>query len=372
MKFILFFLVTIGIMMFTGFSKPFPERPITGFWAMEGTLITHYFEDQTDSLSGPEIFELQNEDGLTIWFGRHIFKDVCKSGECKMISLWLFWDGVGNYLGMHIPENEPLTKSDHTKFAPEDFYKLDGILRDTASILKSLKQEDLVFIPDSIDPYEAYKVDGYTAATQPALADVVVKNAVYTCYTLWHTVYGPVQKAIFEILEDRLDNDFLTLMFNNPNLAYHFWAISSVEKFPEYHNAFYQQIIENIKSENTALANKALNYFKPEILTDAVIQKQLVNIMPNVEMNIKYEILWKFIGLGEVNDNVAVGLLNLYKEKSLGVGMLNLIFRLISEEHLEEDKEIYQIIKNLTNDENQYVRNLSQRLLDNKGTSVSN
>jgi hypothetical protein len=57
--------------------------PTKDFRAMEGTLVTHHFEDQTDSLSGPELFELQDEDGLPIWFGRHIFKDVCISVKFK-------------------------------------------------------------------------------------------------------------------------------------------------------------------------------------------------------------------------------------------------------------------------------------------------
>jgi hypothetical protein len=148
------FLSIIGILLITGFSGNFPDQPKTGFWSQQGKLITHFFEEKTDSLSGPELFELQDENGLTIWFGRHIFKDVCISGECKMIRLWLFWDGAGNYLGMQIPEEEPLTKSDHTEFEPEDYEKLSNILRDTASILKTLKQEDLIIVPDSINPYE--------------------------------------------------------------------------------------------------------------------------------------------------------------------------------------------------------------------------
>lgn len=78
-KYLVIFLA-LGIVIFAGFSDTFPERPKTGFWAMEGKLITHYFEEKTDSLSGPELFELQNENGLPIWFGRHIFKDVCISG----------------------------------------------------------------------------------------------------------------------------------------------------------------------------------------------------------------------------------------------------------------------------------------------------
>src|SRR5690554_7358484 len=81
-KYLIFiFFMGLGLVNFQ------PQKPNDGFWAMEGNLITHYFEDKTDSLSGPELFELQDNNGIPIWFGRYIFKDVCISGVCKMISL---------------------------------------------------------------------------------------------------------------------------------------------------------------------------------------------------------------------------------------------------------------------------------------------
>jgi hypothetical protein len=363
-KYFLLFPVVLGILMLTGFSGVFPDRPETGFWAMEGTLVTHYFEEKTDSLSGPEIFELQDENGLPIWFGRHVFKDVCISGECKMIRLWLFWDGAGNYLGMQISEGKPLTKSDHTPFEQEDYKKLDGILSDTASVLKDLKQEDLIVVPDTIDPYKAYEVDGYTAATRPALAEVVVKDAVYSCHTLWHTVYGPVQNAIFEILEKQVNEEFLALMFRSKNPAYISFAIRSMEKFPEYNETFYPRVLDCVRSENQPLAKQALDYFNPSLLEDTLIQNELVDMMSGVDMNLKYGILWKLIGLQKVDEKVVLKLLNMFEEETLGVGALNLIYRLISTEHLNNNPEIAEVLNNLTKHENGYVRNLTQRLLN--------
>ncbi len=365
-KYFLPFLIAFGILMFSGFSRTFQEQPTTGFWAMEGTLVTHHFIDQTDSLSGPELFELQSENGLPIWFGRHIFKDVCISGECKMIRLWLFWDGAGNYLGMQIPENEPLTKSDHTPFEPEDYKKLNEILRDTASILKTLQQEDLVVIPDSIDPHKAYEVDGYTAATQPALEEVVVKDAVYTCHTLWHTVYGPVQTEIHQILENRISAKFLAKIFDSQKPEYISWAIESVGKHPEYHAGFYPEIMDYISSENSALANQALGYFRSELLADTTIQLQLVQLMKgtDIDMNIKYEILWKFIGTDRIHEKTVLNLLELFADQKIGVGAYNLILRLVTPEHINENEQIVQILAHLSEDENGYVRNLTKRKLD--------
>ncbi len=364
-KYLLAILAGCGILLFASFSDTFPERPKTGFWAMEGTLVTHHFMEKTDSLSGPELFELQNEIGLPIWFGRHIFKDVCISGECKMIRLWLFWDGAGNYLGKQIPEKEPLTKSDHTPFEPEDYEKLSNILRDTTSILKTLKQEDLIIVPDSIDPYE---VDGYTAATQPTLAEVVVKDAVYTCHTLWHTVYGPVQSEIFRILENRISKEFLSKMFESNKPEYISWAIKSVENHPEFHAGFYPEIIEYISSENPALANQALGYFRSELLADSTIQLQLVHIMANADtdMSIKYEILWKFIGFGQIHQKAVLNLLEMFTKQKIGVGAYNLILRLVTSEHINENEQIAQILNDLSENENGYVRNLTKRTLSEK------
>ena len=364
-KYLFAIIVGCGILLFASFSDTFPERPETGFWAMEGTLVTHHFIEKTDSLSGPELYELQDENGLPIWFGRHIFKDVCISGECKMIRLWLFWDGAGNYLGKQIPEEEPLTKSDHTNFEPEDYEKLGNILRDTASILKTLKQEDLIVVPDSIDPYE---VDGYTAATQPTLAEVVVKDAVYTCHTLWHTIYGPVQSEIFKILENNLSKEFLTKMFESNKPEYISWAIKSVENQPEYHAGFYPKIMEYISSEKSALANQALGYFRSELLADTAIQLQLVQVMENAntDMSIKYEILWKFIGFGNIHQKAVSDLLKLFSSQKIGVGAYNLILRLVTPEHIHENEQIAQILNQLSEDENGYVRNLTKRKLDEK------
>lgn len=371
-RYILQGLSAIIILLFISFTDVVPERPQTGFWAMEGTLETHIFEDKTDSLSGPEIFELQDENGLPIWFGRHIFKDVCISGECKMIRLWLFWDGAGNYLGMQIPEEEPLTKSDHTPFEPEDYEKLEDILGDTASILKGLKQEDLIIVPDTIDAYKAYEVDGYTAATQPALAEVVVKDAVYSCHTLWHTVYGPVQNAIHEIMKNRINKDYLELIFNSQNPAYISWAIESVEKFPEYHEDFYPKIIKHIKSEKSDLANQSLNYFYPELLADTTVQRKFVQVLGDADMSIKYEILWKLIELEEVDELVVLSLLKMFDEEAVGIGAYNLILRLVTSEHLNDNSEISQIINNLSEHDNGYVRNLTQKLLNEKNNPDKN
>jgi hypothetical protein len=100
--------------------------------------------DKTDSLSAQEIVELRDSEGIPIWFYCDIFKTVCLTKECRMVRLRIYWNGAGNYAGMQIPKNEPLTKSEHSEFKPEDYKKLDRILSDSLSILKGLKLKDLI------------------------------------------------------------------------------------------------------------------------------------------------------------------------------------------------------------------------------------
>jgi hypothetical protein len=363
-KYFLLILVAFGILLFAGFSGTFPDQPKSGFRAMEGNLVTHYFEDKTDSLSGPELYELRNENGLPIWFGRHIFKDVCMTGECKMIRLWLFWDGAGNYLGMEIPENEPLTKSDHTEFEAADYAKLEDILRDTASILKKLSSDDLIIVPDSIDPFKAYEVDGYTAATQPALSEVVVKDAVYTCHTLWHTVYGPTRRAVSDILDEKISADYLSLLFQSENPALMAWAVSGVEKSPDLHEAFYPLVLSVISSEHSSLPDQALNYFIPSRLSGFDEQMNLAKIIPEVGVQKKYDIIWKLVETGNVHELVVLQLLQYFDNQEIGVGSLNLIYRLVLPEYISRNDEVRELLQKLSSHENAYIRNLTMKVLN--------
>lgn len=355
-------LIAIVFLLLSGFTKVLLDFPQAGFSDMKGTLVIHHFENEVDSLSSPEILELQDENGLPVWFSREFHKDVCMTGECKMIRLTLFWDGAGNYLGTEIPEEEPLTKSDHTEFEAADYEKLNAILSDTASILKDLESEELILVPDSIDPYTAYEIDGYTAATQPALAEVVVKDAVYTCHTLWHTVYGPVQTKILELLDERVDVDFLKRVFESHETKKILWGIRAVEKDSSYHEDFYPLFIQYIRSDTLEISNRALQYFQPSGLEDASLQKQLVEVMPGLSTNKKNTIIWKFIESGYATEDIVFELLTLFQEQKLNIGSLNLIYRLIRPEHLN-NQQVMLALEGLSKHEDAYVRNLTGRLL---------
>ncbi len=355
--------VVVLALFAVAYVGPVSDMPQSGYLDMEGTLIRHPFPDKIDSLSGQEIIELQDENGLSIWFSRYFFKDVCMTRQCRMIRLWLFWDGAGNYLGMHLFEDEPLTKSDHTKFTEADYAILDGILHDRNSILKELRPDDLEIETTKND--EDAAVDAYSSATRPTLIQVVVENAVYTCHTLWHTVYGHTSGAIHDILMQRANEEYLANIFRNGNSVYVSLGIDLVANARGFHEAFYPAILRFIPSDDQELSDKALAYFEPEFLLDQQLQRALASLVPEVDANRKNEIIWKFIVAGKTDADVVWQLLEMFRRGEIGVGSLNLVFRLIRPEHLS-DRRISSILDSFASSDNAYIRSLTNNQFNNK------
>ena len=350
-----------GIVSFCNLSS-IAQNPTTGYWAMKGNLHQHPFIDHTDSLSAQQIFELRDEKGLPLWFCHDIFKNVCLTSECRMVHLWLFWNSTGNYLGHQLHEKEPLTKTDHTPFNSDDHQKLNRILSDPNSILKDLKQEDLIIKPAP----EGKKLDGHSGATQPSLKEYLIKDAAYTCYTLWHTVYGNTQKEIKKLLEMRADSVYLQLLFDQKSPGQLIWAVDFIRTHPEYHTAFFRQIIKQIGSKNDILSQQALNYLSKEQLTEQAIQKELVLIFEEVTYQRKFELLWKLSAAQHIDNDLIMIFLTSFEEQKINASMLGYVFKLIRAENLGNPL-ILGKLKTFLKHENLYVRNITQKLLPESG-----
>ncbi len=339
----------------------FSQNPTTGFFASKGKLQSHLFTDKEDSLSSREIIELDNEKGLPIWFGRDIIQVVCLTKECRMVHLWLFWDGAGNYFGFQEYPDDPLTKTDHMVFSAVDYQKLNHILADSVSILKNLKQEELIIKPDINEG----KVDAISGATQPSLKEYLVSNAAYTCYTLWHSVYGNTRIEIQRLLEQRADSNYLKLIFNQDNTLYLKWAIEFIKRHPDYHSAFFRQIVNQMKSKDENLSQLALNYFDKERLSSPDIQKELMQVFDEISYPRKFEFFWKLSTISQIDDEVILKLLQLFDEQRINASLLGYVYKLIHADNLKTP-QIIQKLKTFSKNENLYVRIITDRLLKNQ------
>ncbi|MEN6598226.1 MAG: hypothetical protein ABFC39_10830 [Proteiniphilum sp.] len=363
MAFIAALILLVSISSISTSDEGFPFGK--DYFDMDGTLIKHPFSSSVDSLSSKELWELQDENGLSIWFGRFIYKDICVSGICRMVKLWIFWDGAGNYLGYQLNNNEPLTKRDHVAFDPLDYYRLHEILSDTSSILKDLRYEDLTDTTKETKPSVLdVDVDGYTSATNPSLSEYVIKDAVFTCYTLWHTVYGETFTHIKEILNDRITSDYIEKLFEANNL-YQAFALDKIKENFAYFDDFEPQILELISSADKNISQKAMSLITKEYLSNPKNQLKFIDLIDTSQPTTKYEIIYKLQSLGGVYDESILLLLDKYAKGNISVGGLNHVYQLISVEALENEKIQAKLIE-LSHSSDPYVANLTNSVLNKR------
>jgi hypothetical protein len=169
-------------------------------------------------------------------------------------------------------------------------------------------------------------------------------------------------ERIRSILEQRADEKYLRLVFERKNPLYILWAINFIREHPRYHQAFYPEIMSYINSEDVNISKCALSYFTPAILSDAGLQNELARVMDEAYLQRKFEIIWKFSTLQSVNNDIIVNLLGQYESQKLSTTMLGYVCEMISPDNLL-DIRIQTKLQYISKDENQYVKNITQRTL---------
>ncbi|MGJ7027150.1 hypothetical protein [Petrimonas sulfuriphila] len=352
------------------FKTAFPTRD---FLHMEGIRVSHVMENSSDSLSDNKIVELQDEKGLTIWFARYFHKDICITGICRMVKLWIFWDGVGNYLGIQLDEKDPLTKSDHSPFESQDYIRLDEILADTVSILKELQYEDLVvedtlqLSVDDKSEKKLFEVDGYSSATLPSLKEYVIKDAVFTCYTLWHTVYGETKVRIDDLLNDKVDSRYIDKLLNGSENQKLF-ALEMVRRNNSFVFEFDSQLLPLIASQNKHISKKTLSVVTPHYLSSSESQLRFIELMDNSLPETKYEIIYKLQLIDNISNDAIILLIDKYITGKISVGGLNQILKIISKQmvtnkNILNNNEIESRLVQLSKHSDPYTANLTKNFL---------
>lgn len=134
----------------------------------------------------------------------------CGSQVCAIVTVRLFWDVLGGYIRYELSDADQLTKADHAPFTRADHAKLQSILSDVDSPLKSIRETKVV--AHDRGPEE---VDGMTGATALTHKNAVVSGAAYTCFTLWHWANGPIQQIIKQMTAHDSSNDILVHYLNS-------------------------------------------------------------------------------------------------------------------------------------------------------------
>lgn len=181
-----------------------------------------------------------DEAGLPEHYFCHVDTPVCEEGLCKLMVIDIYWDVLGNFLKYELSPGEPLTKFDHLHFTEEDHAKLKAILADRASILRDYPVNDLV---DQRIVKKSDVVDAVTAATRVGVRDAIVSGAVYSTYTLWHIVNGPIASRIEQHSKPLYSDALLMKMFRSENLHYQYFAL---HHYPEKDSLLYLPEVINL------------------------------------------------------------------------------------------------------------------------------
>ncbi|MGB0259328.1 MAG: hypothetical protein ACPGES_11810 [Coraliomargarita sp.] len=169
--------------------------------------------------------------GQPVGYSMTVDSVICTDNLCKVVEVQVFWDALGVYERYALadgsilekalivdpeasPEGEALsaepveekpvrTEDAWTAFTEADHAKLDRILRDRSSVLKTQRLDDLTGYRDKS------RVDGMSGATPLTLKESVVEGAALSSYHLWHWANGGVVEAARKLTHQSRSEDLL-------------------------------------------------------------------------------------------------------------------------------------------------------------------
>lgn len=215
-----------------------------------------------DTIPNKTINIYSDKNGYPIKYSRDIICGVCIEGKCRMVTINLFWNVTGRYLGFELPEGEFLSKTEHVPFKPADYTRLHEILIEVNSSLASYTIDELVPVKDSLSP----ELDAVSSATIEAILAHIVEGAVYTTYTLWHIAHGETMHQIEKLSTKQLDSEMALLILNSNNITDQVWTLNHISAEMEISEELQTKLLTLISGSNIYLAERALNALKPELL----------------------------------------------------------------------------------------------------------
>jgi hypothetical protein len=145
------------------------------------------------------LYQARGEKGLPTGYHMVVNSVVCRKKTCEVLAGRMYWDAIGRYQRYELPPGKQLTRKNHATFTPQEYARLDRLLRNRNSPLRDYAHKKLT-APGAWDD-----IDAVTGATANEIKAEVVAGAGYTCYTLWHWANGDVVGEIRGLTAASLD-----------------------------------------------------------------------------------------------------------------------------------------------------------------------
>ncbi|MGG5903818.1 hypothetical protein [Sphingobacterium daejeonense] len=239
-----------------------------------------------DTLDFPVyVVELPVEN--TKYYAAKLQTNVCNDQVCLPIEVNLFWDLLGNYHHFSKEDKFNFTKFDHQYFDENDYKRLNQILLDSLSPLRDYAVDDLL---DKQAKKFSFEIDAVTRPTSPLFSNVTVPGALYTVYTLWHLVNGPIKQKL---------NEYTSQVYAERNWQNYF-ASSQVPSYQEYflkHLSpaeivrFKEKIIALLFAEDDFIPHYAIDVLQSNVFQDPTEYNPIIERLDHLKPHVITEIL---------------------------------------------------------------------------------
>ena len=236
-----------------------------------------------------EVFTHKDSNGLPDSYRATLKVPVCEDRLCYDVKIGFTWNLIGEFEAFEVPSDEPLTKLDHVPFTQEDYLKLSAILSNREAYFVQIPFEELV------DP--SSEVDAHSGATKASIKNEVIEGALYTCYTLWHIVHGPVVDSIRAYTAQRLDGALVNKLVaqKKPSLNYYLLATLRGQALEQHLEA----VLTMIRESKGYFSKNAIEAFPPKLFEQENVREFTKNYFGQADYYTQKAILTKLAMLDD-------------------------------------------------------------------------
>lgn len=221
-------------------------------------IAVHHPGKGIDNIENVNLIEEQNKKGIPLDFYMDVESVICLEKVCKVVSVRLYWNNIGEYQKYKLKKGVTLEKYEDDLFDKEDYKKLDKILATTDSPFKNVNIDEILTVVDIHDE----NVDAVSGATALELdEDETVPGAALTCYTLWHWANGDVIQIIRDISGKSFKEKHFKAFLNKNEAKYPFFALEQLAKNKIVSNELLDIVIDKASTHQEFL-KPSINYFE--------------------------------------------------------------------------------------------------------------
>ena len=302
------------------------------------------------------LYQVLSKNEIPIFYYREIFSSVCFDNKCRPLSVNLYWNITGRYLGFELIDGEFLSKSDHEPFTVQEYGKLNIILAKESTPLADMDYNQLTVEPNS---HGLGDIDAISSATPQNLAPYVIKGAAYTTFKLWHIIHGPTKGEVENLTIKALSPDLIIKILESPNQVDKIWALEHIDGYVELTPDLLGQLFGLIGGYDYLVTEKVLNSINKKELESYGVQQLLLKALIKENYNTQILVINKIEDCMFLKDSVTMELIE-------NLALFNGQVFKKALEVLETQKlstKMYAKIAELLRSENHYISNRTAQFL---------